>query len=224
MPKKRKLSKSKAIKRPLKKAVKPSRKKTKRTKQTFFALVKIKLQRFAKAFTQLSLRTKALFVFGLLFLCISLLWHLNQTIQLAFFTPHVIPVQKTQAVPTQLLIQKIGTDLPIEQTAIQNGIWQVSEHVSHLTNSARPGENGPIIMYGHNTDDKLGPIRWLSKGDTIEVRTADSKTHSYIIDQTMTVAPDRIDVFTKRKGETLILYTCDGFADLQRFVLIAVPK
>lgn len=177
-----------------------------------------------KAFHHLSYRTKALFIFGILFICISLVWHFNQTVQLAFFTPKVIPVEKTHAIPTQLLIKSVHMDLPIEQTAITNGVWQVSEYVSHLTTSARPGEKGPIIMYGHNTTERLGPIRWLSKGDSIDVKTADGKTHSYIIDETMTVSPDRLDVFTQRAGETLIIYTCDGFADLQRFVLIAVPN
>lgn len=179
---------------------------------------------FLKAFHHLSYRTKALFTFGILFISISLVWHFNQTIQLAFFTPKVIPVEKTHAIPTQLIIKKIHMDLPIEQTAITNGVWQVSEYVSHLTTSARPGEEGPIILYGHNTTERLGPIRWLSKGDTIEIKTADNKMHMYTIDETMTVAPHRLDIFTKRAGETLIIYTCDGFADLQRFVLIAVPQ
>ncbi len=182
------------------------------------------LSSFLKKFTNLTFRTKALFIFGLLFLFISLFWHLNQTIQLAFFTPHVIPVKKIHAIPTELIIKKVRIDLPLEETAINNGVWQIAENgVSHLTVSARPGENGPIIMYGHNTNDRLGPIRWLSKGDTIEINTADHKTYNYIIRQTMTVAPNKMDIFTQQKGETLILYTCDGFADLQRFVIIALP-
>ena len=179
---------------------------------------------FFKVFHKLSFRTKAFFTFGTLFILISLIWHFNQTIQLAFFTPTVIPFEKTHAIPTQLIIEKIQMDLPIEQTAITNGIWQVSNDVSHLTTSARPGENGPIILYGHNTTDRLGPIRWLSKGDLIEVKSADGEIHNYIIDQTMTVNPNRLDVFTQKPGETLIIYTCDGFADLQRFVLIATKQ
>jgi LPXTG-site transpeptidase (sortase) family protein len=210
MPKKRNSSKLSGN-RPRKKVNKFSR---------FFSS---KLNIFIKNFSKLSFRTKALFIFGILFLGISLLWHFNQTIQLAFFTPEVVPVKRTQAIPTQLIIQKLHMNLPIEQTAIQNGVWQVSKDVSHLTTSARPGEKGPIIMYGHNTTERLGPIRWLSKGDTIEVKTLD-KTHFYTIDQTMTVTPDRLDIFTKRAGETLIIYTCDGFADLQRFVIIAFPR
>jgi LPXTG-site transpeptidase (sortase) family protein len=212
MPKKRNSSKLPLIKRSRKKIVKPS------------SVFINKLKTFLKTFSTLSFRTKALFVFGILFLSISLLWHFNQTIQLAFFTPEVVPVKRTHPIPTQLSIQKLNLNLPVEQTIIYNGVWQVSEYVSHLTTSARPGEKGAIIMYGHNTLERLGPIRWLSKGDTIEVKTIDNKIHRYKIDQTMTVAPNRLDIFTKRAGETLIIYTCDGFADLQRFVLIALPQ
>lgn len=174
-------------------------------------------------FTTLSMRTKALFIYGILFLGIALIWNLNQTIQLSFFTPHVIPVKKMYALPTELIITKVSLDLPIEETAINHGIWQIASNVSHLTISARPGEQGPIIMYGHNTNDRLGPIRWLSVGDLITLKTADNKIHHYKIARTLTVAPNQMDIFTNRQEESLIIYTCDGFADLQRFVLIANP-
>lgn len=180
---------------------------------------------FVKHFPKLSLKTKTLSLLGILFVAISLFWHLNQSIQLAFFTPKVVPIVKTHAIPTQLIIQKVDINLPIEETAINNGMWQIAENgASHLTISARPGEKGPIIIYGHNTNDRLGPIRWLSKGDSIEINTADKKSYTYIIRQTMTVSPNQMDIFTQQKGETLIIYTCDGFADLQRFVIIALPK
>ncbi|MBI5122771.1 sortase [Candidatus Roizmanbacteria bacterium] len=182
------------------------------------------VQNLTKNFSKLSLQTKALFIFGLLFLGIPFFWNLNQSIQLAFFTPHVTPVKKTYAIPTQLIIKKVDIDLPIEETAITNGIWQIASNVSHLTISARPGEQGPIIMYGHNTDDRLGPIRWLSVGEIVQIKTADNKTHNYKINQTLTVASNKMDILTQKKGETLIIYTCDGFADLQRFVLIAKPN
>lgn len=175
---------------------------------------------------------KLLIVLGSLLLAISIAWHLNQTIQLALFTPKVAPVkkvvqaaEKTYPLPTHITIPKVSLDLPIEETAINNGLWQVADNAaSHLDISARPGEKGPIILYDHNTNDKFGPIRWLNKGETINITTADGKTHSYTISETLTVTPDKIEVFTKNPGETLILYTCDGFADLERFVVIAVPK
>lgn len=177
-----------------------------------------------KKLSKLSLRTKLLFLFGIIFLGTSLVWNLNQTIQLKFFTPKVIPIKKTHAIPTQLIIPRIFVDLPIEETAINNGVWQVGQTgASHLTISARPGEKGAIIMYGHNTTERLGPIRWVAKGDIIELKTADDKKYSYKISEILKVSPDRMDVLINQKNETLIIYTCDGFADLERFVVIAKP-
>jgi LPXTG-site transpeptidase (sortase) family protein len=178
-----------------------------------------------KKLSKLSIRTKLLFLFGILFLGTSLVWNLNQTIQLTFFTPKVIPVKKTHAIPTQLIIPRIFLDLLIEETAINNGAWQVAQNgASHLTISARPGEDGPIIMYGHNTTERLGPIRWLSKGDIIEIKTADDKKYPYKISETIKVSPNKMDIFTNQNKEVLIIYTCDGFADLERFVVIAKPQ
>ncbi len=175
--------------------------------------------------TGMTRRTKLFFVLGSLFLATSLLWYCNQTIQLAFFTPHVVSVEKKYPVPTQITISNVDINLPIEETAITNGVWQVSQKgTSHLALSARPGEEGPIILYDHNTNDKFGPIRWLSKGDSIDIKTADKKKHTYKVSQTIKVSPDKMDIFTQNRGETLILYTCDGFADLQRFVVIATPQ
>src|SRR5690242_304212 len=75
---------------------------------------------FFKSFSKLTMRTQSLFIFGALFLGISLIWNLNQSIQLAFFTPHVTPIKKLHAIPIQLIIEKVGINLPIEETAINN--------------------------------------------------------------------------------------------------------
>jgi LPXTG-site transpeptidase (sortase) family protein len=181
-------------------------------------------------FNNITIRTKVFFVLGCLFLIISLGWHLNQTIQLMYFPPSLKATQgqgthNQYPLPIEITIPKVDINLPIEETAINRGVWQISRiGASHLTISARPGEKGAIIMYSHNTNERFGPIRWLSKGDSIKLKTADNKTHTYKITQTMTVSPNQMDVFTQNKGETLILYTCDGFADLQRFVIIAKPS
>ncbi len=174
--------------------------------------------------SEMTKRTRLLFVVGFLLLATSLLWHFNQTIQLAFFTPKVVAVAKSHPIPTRIIIPKVNIDLPIEETAITNGSWQVSQTaISHLTASARPEEKGTIILYSHNTDDRFGPIRWLNKGEKIEIRTAGGKNHAYMVSQTLKVSPSQMDILTQNKGETLILYTCDGFADLQRFVILASP-
>ncbi len=169
---------------------------------------------------------RALFLFlaGALLLGISVYWNLSQTIQLAYFTPHVIPVKKSHPIPITITIPSVNVTLPIEETAINNGVWQIAENgASHLTISARPGEDGPIIMYGHNTNVRFGRILSLKNGNKILIKTADDKIHQYKIIQTRVVSSTELDVLTQKPGESLILYTCTGFADWNRFVVIAVP-
>lgn len=173
----------------------------------------------------ISLKTKLLFFIGSIFILIPLFFYVNEGVQLAFFTPKVTPVKNVYAIPTKIIIPQVHVDLPIRETAISHGIWDIAEDaISHLTISADPSEKGVIILYGHNTNDRFGPIRWLSVGQKITLMTKDKKAHHYTITATKDVSANDVSVLTSVHTETLILYTCDGFADLQRFVVIAKPK
>lgn len=169
--------------------------------------------------------TKLFFIVGLILIIIPTFFYINEGIQLAFFTPKIVPVAPKQfAIPTFISIPAVNMKLPIFETAITHGIWEVADGgISHLNVSARPGENGPIILYGHNTNNRFGPIRWLSKGEEITITTSKNVPRTYTIIRTVDVSPNEVSILLFQKGETLILYTCDGFADLQRFIVIAKP-
>jgi LPXTG-site transpeptidase (sortase) family protein len=178
-----------------------------------------------------SRRTKILLFSGLFLILVPLAFYLHQSIQLMFFVPEVPTRTQAQeavrhiSLPTEIAIPAISLTLPVEQTALRNNTWGISAiGVSHLDVSASPGESGPIIMYGHNTNSRFGPIRWLKKGSEIQITTSDKKTHRYTITETLQVNPDELSVFFRRKGETLYLYTCDGVADLKRYIVVAEPK
>jgi len=133
-------------------------------------------------------------------------------------------VAKSFPAPTWISIPAVDMELPIIETAISGNTWGIAENgISHLDISARPNEDGPIILYGHNTDNRFGPIRWLSKGQEITITNAQNRSRQYTITKTLDVSPSEVSVLLSQKGETLILYTCDGFADLQRFIVIAKP-
>lgn len=173
----------------------------------------------------LSVKTKLLFVIGLFLISIPTFFYINEGVQLAFFTPKVPVVVKQYASPTWISIPSVDMELPIHETAIQNNAWGIDANaISHLNISARPGETGPIILYGHNTNGRFGPIRWLTAGKSIELLSGDGKRHEYTIEKTVEVDPNQVGILLSQKGETLILYTCSGFADLKRFVVIAKPS
>src|SRR5258706_9842038 len=112
-----------------------------------------------------SLKTKSLFLIGIFLILVPTFFYINEGVQLAFFTPKVPVVKSVYASPTWISIPAVQMELPIAQEAIHNGAWGIADNaISHLNVSARPGESGPIILYGHNTNDRFGPIRWLSVG------------------------------------------------------------
>src|SRR5258706_11439857 len=168
--------------------------------------------------TNSSLRTKTLLILGFLLVIIPTFFYINEGVQLAFFTPKVVSVaNKDFPAPTWISIPSVDMELPIVEAAISGSTWGIADSgISHLDISARPNEDGAIILYGHNTDNRFGPIRWLTVGQEITITNAKNRSRQYIVTKTLDVSPNEVSVLLSQKGETLILYTCDGFADLQR--------
>ncbi|HYK09152.1 MAG TPA: sortase [Candidatus Eisenbacteria bacterium] len=179
---------------------------------------------FLQFVTKSSSRTKLLLSLGFLLVTIPTFFYINEGIQLAFFTPKVTAVSSSLPAPTWISIPSIDMELPIVETALKGNTWGIADNgISHLNISARPGEEGPIILYGHNTNDRFGPIRWLEVGKEITLTNERNRSRQYKVIKTLEVSPSEVSVLLSQKGETLILYTCDGFADLQRFIVIAKP-
>lgn len=188
-----------------------------------------KVEPFSKSFKRflksLPTKTKFFWIIGISLILISLGWRAHEASKLSFYF-HPAPRIDTALTnrPTFITIKDLHILLPIQETAIDNGVWQIDDNgASHLSISARPGESGPIIIYAHNTNNRFGSLPYASLGEEILITTADGKNHVYKVTQTMTVDPHQTDILTNQKDETLILYTCTGFADLQRFVVFATP-
>src|SRR5689334_4564715 len=110
-----------------------------------------KVQLFFRQFLKVSsFRTKALLLLGIILVLIPTFFYVNEGVQLAFFTPKVPVVKKQFPAPTWISIPAVQMELPIIEEAINGNTWGVAEDgISHLNVSARPGEVGPIILYGH---------------------------------------------------------------------------
>lgn len=126
-------------------------------------------------------------------------------------------------VPQHLFINH-AVDVNIEALNLVDGKWAVSEtQASYLNESAKPGEKGNIIIYGHNKRDILGGLRKVHEGDRIVVTTQDGKEHSYIIALITQVSPKDIHFLLPTREETLTMYTCTGFFDSKRLIIRALP-
>lgn len=164
-------------------------------------------------------------IIGLLFITVSLAIKIHYAVNLTFtgYTPSSSVIRGTTQ-PVEIAIPSLNIKLPLSETVIKNGVWQISPlGASHLTSSAVPGEKGNIIIYAHNTNDRFGHIMDIKKGARIVVTSLDGKQHSYEVIKTATVSPDQIDLLLPTAFETLTVYTCTGFFDSKRFVVVSKP-
>jgi LPXTG-site transpeptidase (sortase) family protein len=138
-----------------------------------------------------------------------------------YATPSQQVAQKP--IPTHIYAQWC-LDVDIKPEAFDNGEWGVSSDVaSYLIQSARPGEAGNIILYGHNTRKILGNIRAFKGYETITLTLSDGSTREYKIESMHEVSPQKVEYLSPTDTETLTIYTCSGLMDAKRFVVVAKP-
>ncbi len=137
----------------------------------------------------------------------------------------VAQVEQSQELPlpTHIFIPW-NTDADIEPLAFVDGNWQISDtKVTYLVGSARPGEQGNIIIYGHNRREILGNIRVLKGGEKVTITTADGKQHLYKVTKAVEVEPSKVELLAPSETQILTMYTCSGFWDSLRYIVQATP-
>ena len=134
-------------------------------------------------------------------------------------------VSSTGIKPVYIKIYPIGVDIGIKETVIKDGVWAVQPNeANYLISSAGIGDMGNMIIYGHNKDNILGPIRYIKAGAKIEIKGSDDRTYDYEVVKTDIVSPDNLEYIQLKSEETLTLYTCSGFLDSKRFIVVAKPE
>lgn len=126
--------------------------------------------------------------------------------------------------PTQILIPKVRINLPVLVAKAGGEVWEVSDKgASYLLGSGIPGK-GNLVIYGHNKTSLFGPIRWLENGDEIKIKNKKEQEFIYKVVETKTVSPKNVEVLAPTEEAILTLYTCSGFLDSQRFIVVAKLK
>ncbi len=111
--------------------------------------------------------------------------------------------------------------LPVSDGYVSGDHWVTSQTgVSYYTDSALPG-NGNTVIYGHNIAGILGGLWKVHEGDYLYVVTHDGNYIKYQVSQRKEIDPSEVDILNSTKESTLTLYTCSGFLDSARFVIIA---
>ena len=124
--------------------------------------------------------------------------------------------------PSGLIIPSINVWLPLLVTDIKDGQWVTTKKgVSYLSNGVLPGETGNIVMYGHNWANLLGNLSKVKPGDTITLVTRTGVEEQYTVSTVQEVAPNDTSVLSQTTDKRITIYTCIGFLDSMRLVVVA---
>lgn len=134
------------------------------------------------------------------------------------------PRPERKPMPKRIYIQWF-LDTPVTEAVLDGKKWTIpADAAGYLLQSARPGEGGNIVIYGHNTREILGNIRALKGGERITLTTSDNREHYYRVDSLTEVDPSDTSLIQPTDTEVLTLYTCSGLLDGRRFIVRALPE
>jgi len=126
--------------------------------------------------------------------------------------------------PIQLTINDLGIFLPVYPVSNPNRQEETTtQGVSYLLESALPGQVGNSIFYGHNWPNLLGPLTQASPGQEIDLKLAGGQTQKYKINQIELIPSNHNYHPPQDQVARLIIYTCAGFFDQKRLVVLANP-
>lgn len=170
-----------------------------------------------------NLLPKSLIVLGTIFILLSLSHRIlrNRSLFAGSYSSNVDSNQlkRVGEIPSHMNIEgKIDVDI-VESNP---NIFDIPEKKAvFLTQSSVPGENGNIIIYGHNKNSILGNIRYLTGKEIIVLTTTFGSRYFYSIEEIKEVSPSETKFLEQTRTEILTIYTCSGFLDKNRFIVRA---
>ncbi|MFC1722162.1 sortase [Patescibacteria group bacterium] len=134
-------------------------------------------------------------------------------------------VEKGILQPSSIEIPSINTKLPIILSTLENGRWQdPKDNVAYWNESPLPSEQGNSVYYGHSKKSVLGNLKEVNNGDQIVIGMSDGTEIKFRVADKFIVTSDQLHILSNTKDSRITLYTCTGFLDSKRLVVIATPN
>ncbi len=104
----------------------------------------------------------------------------------------------------------------------------LEKHPGWLSTSAKPGQEGVCVVYGHRNRNHLLILKEIEVGDEIEVVTSSGKIYTYVVEKTEILNTDTAMRIPTIEGKHMILMTCYPFYYTghapQKFVVTCVLR
>lgn len=126
--------------------------------------------------------------------------------------------------PKSIEIPSIKANLDIVPASIHGKSWETTSNgVSYLKSTPLPGSKGNSVIYGHNWKSILGNLPQVKPGQKIWITMNDGVKKEFKVEYTATVDPSQTYIIDNTKDSRVTIYTCTGFLDSKRFVVVALP-
>lgn len=105
-------------------------------------------------------------------------------------------------------ISKIGIEYPIIEYVDDNSLWK---SICKISNNPING-TGNLCLAGHNMRNltMFAKLKWLEKGDEVEITNIYGDVYKYIIYDKFYVDPDDVDVIKNTVDPIITLITCNN--------------
>lgn len=126
--------------------------------------------------------------------------------------------------PTLIEIPSIKINLPVIPALVHDKSWETTNSgVSYLKTTPLPGQNGNSVMYGHNWKSILADLPQVKPGQMIIITMNNGEKKEFKVEYTAIVEPSQTYIIDNTKDSRITIYTCVGFLDSKRFVVVALP-
>lgn len=128
---------------------------------------------------------------------------------------------KPEDLPVKIVIPALSINLEIAKAKVVRGYWEVfSDKASWGEGSGIPGAVGNQVIFAHALEGLFLPLKDIDKEMEILVFTKE-KWYLYKAVEIKEIFPNQTEVIAPTDDETLTLYTCSGFKDRKRLVVVA---
>jgi LPXTG-site transpeptidase (sortase) family protein len=129
--------------------------------------------------------------------------------------------EEVKAPPFKVIVPSLGIDINVKEANVVKGFWEVfPEDAGWGKGSAYPEDKGNTVIFAHAREGMFLPLKKAKIGLSVYVITKD-KWYQYVINEIREVQPSQTEVIAATDSSVLTLYTCSGFSDSKRLIVIA---
>lgn len=121
------------------------------------------------------------------------------------------------ASPVRIMVGETGINIPIKEAPN----YSFSDSQAIFINSSQKIGTGNSVIYAHNWDKLFGKLAKVKMGDTLRVFLANGQKFDYQVSQKHLVSPQTLGILAPTRDSRLTLFTCAGFLDKDRLVVVA---